>query len=225
MSHNKSRLAQSTLTIVAAQSFAIVATWLASFGLGPTAAMAATPEAAASIPYTDSVGTIARLTDENSYPFRILGIEVLTASAAVISPENQRKYQSSIERYRSVRDCLSESERVRPQPDLTKFDWDEIHRNEDAEVCIFRVATSYSAPVDLENWFESQGFVVEVFEAPGGEVSGISANWSIGRQGVRFSSNIFERTWISLVADSLGVSINYGSDDAITSVGVSLTIL
>lgn len=105
------------------------------------------------------------------------------------------------------------------------IDWQAMRSEEDAEVCIFRIATSYSAPADMARWFEIQGFDADIIAIPGSNLPAIVAVWLVKEQGVLFSSNIFDRWWKSLLVHSISASVTYDENNLVTNSGIGFSAL
>lgn len=170
-------------------------------------------------PYSDSVGIVVRLSNEASEPFRYIGL----------TPGEHppfRAYLISIRQFPDVRSCLSEEEEKAKRPDLRAFDWEAIDGSRDADVCIFRVASSYQGPSELERWFEAQGFRVLGRTYDGGlgdpldydEVI-VHASWNLEEKGFRFRGSL--RSWLfSWLAHSLSVAVTFDRAGSVRSVKV-----
>ena len=77
----------------------------------------------------------------------------------VMDPERPdwNKYRDPIQRYNDVRSCLTEDQRNAPIPDLRKVNWTRLLvRKHEADVCMFRIATSLLTLEALEKWALSQ---------------------------------------------------------------------
>jgi hypothetical protein len=175
--------------------------------------------------YRDAAGEVMRLANENQQPFVYAGITIKSTNQEQPNMEDiQQKYLPSIDRFLTVKHCLFQAEESLPQPDLTHFNWNEIKTNEDAEVCIHRIASSYSTPEHMKTWFESQGFQTQDIQRREGMV-GLSASWSIDDKGARFGSSFLNKAWIGFVAYSMSVGVVYDTNQSVQSVDVILNIL
>jgi hypothetical protein len=79
-----------------------------------------------------------------------------------LGPEtpHYKHYRRAVRRFPDVQSCIADSQRAREQPDLTKFDWSKFENSKFAEVCLFRIATSYQSAQAFESWLGNQGFSV-----------------------------------------------------------------
>ncbi len=73
---------------------------------------------------------------------------------------NQAEYNAASSRYLSVKDCLIERERQEAQPDLTRFDWENIPNHGAAHLCFQLVFTSYETAADVHWWLARQRMIV-----------------------------------------------------------------
>lgn len=174
-------------------------------------------------PYRDTAGMVVRHATEQTHPFLFRGEEV------GISPheKHRKKYAPSIRKFSSVQDCLQRAERRKAQPDLTKIDWRGIDTNEDAAVCLFRIASSYATPKDMENWMNEQGFKTTIIVPPasGKDKIIVSGNWNTEKNGSKFYSNWFVRAWIYLFAYGESYSATYDENNKVYLTKVSQSYL
>lgn len=167
-------------------------------------------------PYKDSAGLVGRLSDEESLPMLYVG-------HIVRDSKYEKLYGSSIKKFQSVKHCLKNSEQRTTHPDLTKFDWRKINNSEEAEVCIFRIATSYNDKTSMKTWLETQGFHSEMRSPSKKQIPKVHGDWSVEKQGVKFSSNFLNKLWIRFFVHSISIGITYKNLDAVSDVNVTLT--
>lgn len=103
-------------------------------------------------PYDDSVGTVSVFSNEEEFPF-------LLSSKTIANKYVARKYRRFVNRFSSVLDCLVK-EPNNKYPDLSSIDWSKIKSTTDADVCLFRIASSYSSVDDFKSWLRHHGFYV-----------------------------------------------------------------
>lgn len=163
--------------------------------------------------YHDSAGEVRQLSSEDNAPFLFFGQKV-TGSPL------EKKYAESLARFPSVLDCLASPNR--DKPDLTNFDWSKINSLHDADVCLFRVASSYSTPDEMKRWLKLQGFDTQESDALPSEKIGIRAYWSIRDKGVKFSGGKLEAFWHSIIASGLSVGIDYDVGGIVFTTKVTL---
>ena len=96
--------------------------------------------------FTDPPIAYDHLSDEKTEPYLVLG-----------KPPVKGADKRAARRWPDVRSCLMRSERKVENPDLRKMDWGKMRRDEDIEVCLFRIAASLHSPEALRDWFASQG--------------------------------------------------------------------
>lgn len=142
--------------------------------------------------YADQIGDVVRLANEQSIPFQFL--------ARTVSDENvARKYGASVSRFPSVQSCLIKTERGKIHPDLTMVDWSKIRSTQDADVCFFRVASSYNNIDTFRAWLEFHGFKVTArFERRNAEPMGAWIGLSGSRNhaennGRLFNTGVFQK--------------------------------
>lgn len=97
--------------------------------------------------YSDQAGLVLRLSEEKQEPFLFLG-------RSISDSDVHDKYGSSVLKFPSVRECLQESEAKTDFPNLTTIDWAKLKSTEDADVFLFRIASSYSKIDDFKSWLE-----------------------------------------------------------------------
>lgn len=175
--------------------------------------------------YNDGAGKVVRLANEETMPFLFLGKQVMSYN--VDDPKmthmkyHKKRYAKSIERFSSVQDCLLKSEQKSPHPDLTRFDWGRITGEEEAEVCVFRVASSYFSPADMRNWLASQEFRAKTLTDRKNVYVG--GSWSVEQYAAKWGENILLKMWTKAVAHGFGVTITYTLDSEIYSVDTSFS--
>lgn len=99
------------------------------------------------------------------------------------------KYEASSKRFPNVESCLSSGSR---RASRLQIDWYKIGSDEDAEICVARVARAIGTVSQIETWLKSQGFTVnysrktyDEFGPNAVEQDGIiiDAGWPIARNG------------------------------------------
>lgn len=175
--------------------------------------------------YNDGAGKVVRLASEETTPFLFLGKQVMDYNVndpkMTYMEDHKRKYAKSIERFPSVRDCLLKSEQESPRPDLTKFDWGKITGEEEAAVCVFRVASSYTSPDEMKNWLISQGFRARTL-ADRKNIY-VNGSWSIEQYAEKWGEGVFIKLWTKTVAHGFGLGITFDLDSRLYGVNASFT--
>ena len=120
------------------QAFELLGTAVLSLGIAVSATFADSFQE-----YHDGEGLVVRLSDEKVVPFNRV--------RSWGSPD------AEIEAFPNVISCLPASERSKAKPDLTKFDFMAIGSRAAVEVCIHRIATSYSSICDMAKWLVAKG--------------------------------------------------------------------
>lgn len=103
--------------------------------------------------YFDSAGTVVRISTNENMTFRL-------SPATALENFEQDEYDAALTEYRSVRDCLVESERDKQQPDLTRFDWTAMPNHGAAYACFVLIFTSYRTAADVMWWMASQRMLI-----------------------------------------------------------------
>lgn len=160
-------------------------------------------------PYIDSVGMVIRLSDEETIPFLFLGQEM--------HQDHPRygEYIGPIQQFPSVRSCLVETEQDAEKPDLAAFNWKSMENPAQAEVCIYRIATSYGDPQALATWLENQGFQRVTFSkrattVDGSKINSIQADWPVQEKGALLGlGNPVTKKMIESVSYSLKIIVMY----------------
>jgi hypothetical protein len=174
-----------------------------------------TPQQRESTPYQDGIGVVATFSSEKRVPFRSYG-------KTINDSPYLRRFVPSVEKFDNVLSCLSEEARVLEKPSLGDFDWTQIDSDEDAAVCLFRVATSYATMDDMESCMRSQGLRVGRRLTFRGRI-GVSAYWPIKEKGPLYRANIFQG-WLNwLTAWGQTVTVTYREGQGVFSTGVSVT--
>ena len=165
-----------------------------------------TPEQQASPPYHDGTGLVVALSSEDRIPFRFLG----ETTHQLAYPG---RFVPSVQRFDTVLSCLKENARGLQRPSLGAFDWDRIDTDEDARVCLFRIATSYATIDDVENWMRSQGLTIarRMFDerARGGARTLVTGVWPIREKGPLYRKNMLQGWLNGLTAWGQSVSVDY----------------
>lgn len=161
--------------------------------------------------YRDGQGSVVRLSEERLVPFKKSGTSPRLSSKFA-------HYRSSIARFPMVRDCLIEAERLNPEPDLAAIDWDQIDNDEQAEVCLFRVASSYGDAGAMEAWFKAQGLRLHT-RADGSflrvPIYGVAGGRLIDEQGALYSSGWLNDLIIRIFAHAVTLSVSYTEDNQV----------
>lgn len=179
-------------------------------------------QAAELAPYKDSAGTVMRLANEESHPFLFYGEKVGVGRYSNKSQNwNGHKYRSSVREFSSVLDCLERAERKKEKPDLTKVDWRAIDNDKDAAVCLFRIASCYMTPNDMESWMKAQGFTVNKGYVGVKKRLAFNGNWDAKKNGVLFSSNWFVWLYMKLIVYSTSFGLTYDKDSTVYHAGVT----
>jgi len=166
-----------------------------------------TPQHLSSVPYHDGIGLVETFSSEADIPFRFVG-KTIGESPFL------RRFVPSVEKFANILSCLKGEARVLHKPSLGDFDWDQIDSDEDAQVCLFRLATSYATIDDLENWMESQGLrvnrrIVGYIDAANAPETIVNANWPIKEKGPLYRSNMLQGWLNSLTAYGESLSVTY----------------
>lgn len=170
-------------------------------------------------PYRDKAGQVIKLSAEGTEPLSFFG-EIVKGSGT----NRDKKYAKSIKRFPSVLDCLMETERNKLQPDLTQLDWQKIDSEADAEVCMYRVGSSYEDAGAMKEWLKKQGFKVTSFNAQDGKVY-LSGVWSIPKYGPKFYHNIFDWLWLRLISHGTSFGVTYDINKKVIESNITQTIL
>lgn len=137
-----------------------------------------------------------RLSSESEQPFKWQGKPISSRS-----PSLAKYYMPSVTRFPDVRACLEDTEKDSVDPNLARFDWNKIHTNEDADVCMFRVFDSLGDVPASVGWLQSQGFEVKV-EGDDRRGYNVRARHYPDICGVRFVQHP-EDQWITVLAYAL----------------------
>ena len=105
-------------------------------------------------PYFDTAGRVVRLSSVSGVSFRL-------SPATALENFDKDDYAAALEAYPSVRDCLIESERSKPKPDLTRFDWTNMPNHGTAYACFVLIFTSYETAADVMWWMAAQGMFIQ----------------------------------------------------------------
>ncbi len=140
--------------------------------------------------YQDSAGKVIHLATEETHPLLFQGWRVNQNHHEKHEKKWQLIYRSGNKEYSSVRNCLPKKSRDLKNPSLTMIDWEKIDTNEDAEIGLFRIASSYATPKDMKAWMKAPGFQTAMFQpvksdiAQGPDISGFwptKQNWRARR--------------------------------------------
>jgi hypothetical protein len=183
-------------------------------------------------PYQYSAGQVVRLSDEENQPFSQNGVLIEKSVYVGKNPEGiYDGYMSAINNFPSVLDCLDKSEWDEPQPDLTKINWNKIDNNEEAEVCLFRIASSYAKPEDMKKWFETSLAVeatlhktpdIYVNPPPPQKII-IQASWTDDNRTIAlFYNNWLEKKWVQLIATGINLRIDYDENGNVLEIDASI---
>ena len=106
------------------------------------------------------------------------------------------------------------------------FDWRSMGDPAQAEVCVYRIATSYRDPENFEVWLASQTF------EPIGRIEGLAtgdpklfiiyADWPVKQKGVLLGlGSYIVGKFTELVSYTLRISVRYKESAGVTNVKVS----
>ena len=101
-------------------------------------------------------------------PYQYLSSEETDPYLVSGEPPNKRADVRAAARWPDARSCLVREERIAEKPDIAKIDWKRMRREEDIEVCMFRIAASLDGPERMADWFRAQGMsnsTVKKYEA------------------------------------------------------------
>jgi hypothetical protein len=168
-----------------------------------------------------------RLSDEKNFPFLMFG----HPPSVWHKNQDYEAIRESVARFPNVRSCLIKSEKEKQIPNLTLFDWNAVKGTKDAEVCVFRIATSIGGIEGTKQWLISQGLgITDVMEIPASIVSltgeqkpgtRINASWSTKICGLRFREIPFsplDQLYQRLIAYGVWFSIEYSADERVSNV-------
>lgn len=176
--------------------------------------------------YQERAGRVVRLANEETHPYLRFGRKVHVENPTEKHMQSaMKKWLPSILRFQSVTDCLLRAERRKPQPDLTAFNWDAINSNEDAEVCLFRIASSYETPEGMEKWLKLQGFDISEYNSKSNENVIVSATLNLSENWPKYGSNFLYTVWIKIIAYSQSIDIAYDKNGDVFSVNIIFNIL
>jgi hypothetical protein len=158
-----------------------------------------------------------RLSDEKNFPFLDSGRPL---SYLKNKAPNYNEYRAAVSRFSNVRACLIAQEKEEQHPNLTRFDWNEVKAQEDAEVCIFRVVSSLGGADETKQWLNSQGFEL----IPSYNKNSVSGLWNTDKCGQRFVEKSKWHDWIDQLLGlknvDFWVSARFSADNEVTNVGV-----
>lgn len=163
-------------------------------------------------PYRDGVGVVVRLSREEIAP--------VTRFGEPLDPEGPwyRAYRDSVDRFPDVQSCLAGEDQQRDRPDLAHFDWEKMATRFDAEVCLFRIATSYRTAGDVESWLQAQGFETESAYLQayrpdrnyvGGQDLSLWGRWSVRTKGALIFRNLAEKAYFERNAYALVITFTF----------------
>ena len=167
--------------------FAIVLAFALAFGSLPAAVTAETR-----FPYEDSVGVVVRLATEADRPFMLSGHTIETSEGVA------RQYRHAVGSYSSVLGCLNPEQQSSDHPDLAEINWRQFRSTQEADVCLFRIASSYQGVDQFEAWLGRQGFDritrgIAYSPTLAGDGLSVQARWSTVDNGVLFYPSIYQR--------------------------------
>lgn len=168
------------------------------------------------IPYQDKNGLVLRLSSEENAPFLFNG-------RFLHETGHEGRYASSINVFTHVSDCLKSSERDVSEPNLDAIDWAKMTSLEDAEVCIWRITSSYGNDDigAIRSWLSEQGFRVLdtlTFSNKGGTRVIVSATWPLKKRGMLVSQGRIFDWWTKSISHSLGLSVDFGTESELIAV-------
>ena len=70
------------------------------------------------------------------------------------------KYRNAIRKYPDVLTCIDKKKNGNAEPNLLDFDWKNVGRQAETEVCLFRVMTSLQLDSSVQDWLRYYGFQV-----------------------------------------------------------------
>jgi hypothetical protein len=170
---------------------------------------------AAFVPYADRSGKVMRLSEQKTRPFLRVGN---------VESETSKFHGEAMAHFPTVLDCLQKSEWDKPNPDLTKIDWKKIQTNSEADVCLFRIADSYTSPEDMKMWLMLDGFVgIECMPHQSGEYRKgwcqMRGGWAVKQKGPKYNNLLIEKILIMspspIGAYGATVSIDYNEKNQV----------
>jgi len=175
--------------------------------------------------YEDSAGVVVRLSSEEYLPFVFMG------KIPGRGHPKYRTFRQPIARFPDVRSCLIRKERDAAKPDLTAFDWRSMGGATEAEVCIYRIATSYRDPDGFEAWLAAQDFG-SIRQREGSVLINqtkeiyVQGYWPVEEKGVLLGlRNYLYRIYLKYIADSLLISVRYRDGFGVYEAHISYQIM
>lgn len=107
--------------------------------------------------YEDQFGKVNTLSEEQYVPFKY-------QNKTIYNEHVSKKYKDSVRKFPTVQSCLDEEEQGKSKPDLHRFNWMAFSNTTDADVCLFRIATSYSDIESFIKWLKHHGFDVSTID-------------------------------------------------------------
>ncbi len=171
------------------------------------------------VQYSDRAGLVEVIANESTNPFLLNGKSLETLQ------DHKENYGVAINKFYSVQDCLSENTKEMTNPDLTNIDWNKIDTKEEAEVCLFRIASSYKSPEAMLEWFKLNHFSkVNFYNKDYSKHIAVTALWPVKERGVIFSSNYFKKIWLNRIVHGQSFVVKYNKNKNLFGTGVSNTI-
>lgn len=107
--------------------------------------------------YEDQFGKVNTLSEEQYVPFKF-------QNKTIFNEHVSKKYKASVHKFPTVQSCLDKEEQSKSKPDLHRFNWTAFRNSKDADVCLFRIATSYSDIEGFIKWLKHYKFDVSTID-------------------------------------------------------------
>ncbi len=162
--------------------------------------------------WADDLGAPLSYSSEAEEPFLYLG----TSPYVNVYLAHLIKH---VERFPTALSCLTPEARTSDTPDLADFSWRSMKYREDVQVCLFRIASSYSTMDQMEEWMRSQGMRIgrRTFSFVRKDEVSIQGYWDPGELGAPYGSGLLFDTWISLISNGISMSVRYADNGSVHS--------
>ena len=141
------------------------------------------------------------------------------------------KYEASSKRFPNVESCLASG---KGGASRWQIDWYKIGSDEDAGICVARVAREVGTVSQIETWLKSQGFTVNYSRESHYDVGLnaverdgiiIDAGWPIARNGPLYRRGLMVPLQQKVLGNTVSVLIFIGKSGKVYSANVTTNIL
>jgi len=161
------------------------------------------------------------LSNEKTHPYRISGQKI---DPDKLGPQ----IRNAIKRWPDVRDCLIRSEQDKKDPDLRLIDWDLFWTREEANVCLWRIFTSFGTDESVMRERAKMWLRFQFHKPPEEYSNGLALGWA-NNEVKKYGLIVPTRGLIAILGPlyiyGVGISVRWNKNKQFIGVNLNHSIL